>query len=249
MSYKRSRKYKKMKDEPIYDYRRRTSIPDAGESFDLSDFGDDQSQETTPHVPDLPSVTFVCIKDFAPKKKGDIYLHAGDIVSYHMTFTDGMSVGTNHTTGEKGVFPFSYVKRNNFEPEVNRRTSIDSVPFDLPPLAPEGEGRLLFSMVPQDQALEIINNNLTEERRKEYFETGSNHSSTSSFERVSQPSESPSMPRLKKPPSKAMLNWDKLRNNWKDAVKAELQSSFEKWEAKRNQAKFWQLLVDNYRIE
>ncbi|KAJ3257550.1 hypothetical protein HK103_004459 [Boothiomyces macroporosus] len=104
-------------------------------------------------------------------------------------------------------------------------------------------------MVPQDQAIEIINNSLPEERRKEYFETGSNLSSASSFEKISQPSESPAMPRLKKPPSKAMLNWDKLRYNWKDAVKAELQSSFESWEAKRNQAKFWQLLVDNYRIE
>ncbi|KAJ3270173.1 hypothetical protein HDV01_000508 [Terramyces sp. JEL0728] len=250
ISYKRSRKYKKMKDEPnsVYDYRRRQSIPDAEDGFALSEFGDDQSHEAASYIPDLLPVTFVCVKDFTPKKKGDINLHAGDIVSYHMTFTDGMCVGNNHTTGEKGVFPFSYVKSNNFETESNRRSSIDSHGIDLPPLAPEGEGRLLFSMVPQDQAMEIINTSLPEERRKEYFETKSSISSSSSFEKLSLPSDSP-MPRLKKPPSKALLNWDKLRTNWKDAVRVELQTSFEKWEAKRNQAKFWQLLVDNYRIE
>jgi hypothetical protein len=54
---------------------------------------------------------------------------------------------------------------------------------------------------------------------------------------------------LPTPLTRAQKNWSRLRRGWKDAVKAELQTSFDAWETKRNHHAFWRLLVENYRIE
>jgi hypothetical protein len=94
---------------------------------------------------------------------------------------------------------------------------------------------------PPDEALEIVTN-LDPETRIQYFESSLASPSTSS---------------LRSKPSKESLNgkeraafhWSKLRVGWRDAVKAELQSSYDVWAAKRNRNAFWNLMVDNYRID
>jgi hypothetical protein len=48
---------------------------------------------------------------------------------------------------------------------------------------------------------------------------------------------------------RADFHWSMLRTGWRDAVKADLQTSFDAWAAKRNHNAFWRLLIDNYRLD
>ncbi len=95
---------------------------------------------------------------------------------------------------------------------------------------------LLTLSSPPEEALEIISENMSPERRKNYFnglikERDSNESlggSTSSL--------------------RANRNWSRLRTGWKDAVKAELSTSFASWEAQRRRDSFWKMLAENYTL-
>ena len=49
-------------------------------------------------------------------------------------------------------------------------------------------------------------------------------------------------------PSRVNKNWSRLRTGWKDAVKAELSTGFDQWEAQRNRNAFWAMMAANYTL-
>ena len=85
---------------------------------------------------------------------------------------------------------------------------------------------------------------MSSERRKQYFDnllknpsSGNNtpFASNNSLNSVESGSS-----------SRASRNWSRLRVGWKDAVKEELKSSYEAWEAQRNRSNFWKMIAMNY---
>ncbi|KAJ3349514.1 hypothetical protein HDU91_006377 [Kappamyces sp. JEL0680] len=144
------------KDGPVEP--RRFSIPDPSPSFDLAREEVAERIETAGAIPRTPSpeldaspsseqgiTKYVCIKPFTPKKKDDVAMMAGDSITISMTFTDGWAHGNNLTTGSIGMFPISCVALVDAVTPKSASSAADD--FEFPPLAPEGQGRLLFSMV------------------------------------------------------------------------------------------------------
>jgi hypothetical protein len=50
------------------------------------------------------------------------------------------------------------------------------------------------------------------------------------------------------PISKGIVYWEKLRKNWKVAVKNELKSDFTKWEENHKKNAFWRMIAENYKV-
>jgi hypothetical protein len=86
-----------------------------------------------------------CIQDFEPRKIDDVKLEIGDQVNIYMTFTDGWCHGFNITKNTKGIFPIQCIRMETFDQDSIY--SSDSEAYELPPKAPEGSGKLLFSMM------------------------------------------------------------------------------------------------------
>ena len=87
---------------------------------------------------------------------------------------------------------------------------------------------------------------MSPERRKQYFDAllknGNNDTPSSSINSLN--SEGGEEGRG----SRASRNWSRLRVGWKDAVKAELKSSYDSWEANRNRQSFWRMMAENYTL-
>ncbi|KAI9098254.1 hypothetical protein DFS34DRAFT_620142 [Phlyctochytrium arcticum] len=247
----------------------------------LSNFLEDQEGLPSYHV----------VKAYEPRKRDDMRLRVDDMVTISMTFTDGWCHGYNHTQKTMGMFPISAVavldrKNRSQKPAPARFNSgepsppPDSVaPFAPPPSRnntetkrPEqkksgnGGGKLIFSIVPPEQAIEIVAESLTAERRAHYFETllrdakKSNSITSTSPTSPHSPNDSTSSNPLEAQlrasmegasgeESRAKQAWRKLRVNWKDAVREQLQDGYSAWLDRRNQFDIWGFMADSYRLE
>ncbi|KAJ3054379.1 hypothetical protein HK097_001988 [Rhizophlyctis rosea] len=252
----------------------------------------------------LPS--YVAVEDFEPKRRDDMRLRVGDRVTISMTFTDGWCHGYNQTTNAMGMFPISNLaikpkttaarrsttKRSSKGPStpaatpggVTSPTTPESATSGsyFPPQPPADQsqkqkGKLLFSMVPVDQALEIVTSSLSASRRAEYFETllrqttttsSHHHRSTSSISTPTTPHspsplDSPLSPSILSPETEKGLRasmegasgsetrgkqaWRKLRVGWRDAVEAELQEGYRKWVEDRERFDIWGFMAESYK--
>ena len=93
-------------------------------------------------------------------------------------------------------------------------------------------------MIPTTQALDIINS-LPVGRRVQYFEQIGGREDSDTLSETTNLSTS----------SRAKYLWDKLKVNWKDAVKKELDIGFESWSRRQSRNKFWSIIVENYRVD
>ncbi len=125
----------------------------------------------------------------------------------------------------------------------------------LPPRAPIGEGKLLFTMVPPQQALEIIHN-MPAYRRVQYFEQiggaptsgGSSPNlvesgSQTSFGGGDQADELDLDSERERRPSRAALNWQRLRSK---VLETNLEKGYKQWEDGKNRTDYWEVIARNY---
>jgi hypothetical protein len=91
---------------------------------------------------------------------------------------------------------------------------------------------IFISSRPPEEALKIITKSFTVKRRLHYFNDLM----------AAEPMPSPLAL------STASKYWDKLRSNWKEAVKVELSNGYPAWESKHIKNPFWKLIADNYQI-
>ncbi|KAI8818074.1 uncharacterized protein EV422DRAFT_204706 [Fimicolochytrium jonesii] len=77
--------------------------------------------------------TYVVIKDARPRKKDEVGLSVGDVMTISMTFTDGWCHGYNHTTRQVGMFHISSIASSERHlPKALKPLS----PAHSPPLTP-----------------------------------------------------------------------------------------------------------------
>ncbi|KAJ3161810.1 hypothetical protein HDU86_006581 [Geranomyces michiganensis] len=214
---------------------------------------------------DLPA--YKVVTAFTPKRRDDMRLHVGDRVTISMTFTDGVCHGFNHTTRAMGMFPISCVAVPARKPSTVaslRRRANDSTTTLVninstvePPKTPDTstkKGKLLFSMVAPETALEIVAESLSADRRAHYFETllvqeTRSVSGTPTQERSSDPLEAQlraSMEGASGGEPRARQAWRRLRVGWKDAVRKELDVGYEEWVRRRDRFDIWALMAENY---
>ncbi|KND03129.1 uncharacterized protein SPPG_02190 [Spizellomyces punctatus DAOM BR117] len=223
---------------------------------------------------ELPSYTV--IKAFEKRKRDDMILTVGDKVTISMTFTDGWCHGYNHTTHTMGMFPISSVavidrkhskskprQASNEEansPESNSSATLTSpeTPSSVnevhPPTQKPEKGKLLFSMVPPEQAMEIVAESLSAERRAHYFETMLRDAKATPSPKSEEldPLENQlraSMEGAAGQESRAKLAWRKLRVGWKDAVRKQLSDGYDDWLAQKEKFDIWGFMADNYRVD
>lgn len=117
-----------------------------------------------------------------------------------------------------------------------------------------GKGKLLFSMVHPEVAMEIVSESLSAERRAHYFETllRDAKSSPSPKDEQTNPLESQlraSLEGAAGQESKAKLAWRKLRVGWKEAVRRQLADSYDEWLERRERFDIWAFMAENHRID
>ncbi|KAJ3297918.1 hypothetical protein HK104_011378 [Borealophlyctis nickersoniae] len=116
----------------------------------------------------LPS--YVVVQNYKPKKRDELHLTVGEIVTVSMTFTDGWCHGYNCSTLKLGTFPLSAVAVLQAD---SRRSTLTTAEADLQgPTSPSGDPHpIQFTMVAPEQALEVVTKGLSAERRAQYFES------------------------------------------------------------------------------
>ncbi|KAJ3035230.1 hypothetical protein HDV00_004138 [Rhizophlyctis rosea] len=122
----------------------------------------------------LPS--YVVITDFEPRKKDELRLRVGEIVTVSMTFTDGFCHGYNTTTQKLGTFPLASVAvLKTGSPSTSMTTADQDLSSDSPTTPTNTSSPSLhiteYTMVAPEQALEVVTKYLTAERRAAYFES------------------------------------------------------------------------------
>ncbi|KAJ3013104.1 hypothetical protein HKX48_005925 [Thoreauomyces humboldtii] len=169
-------------------------------SFDSSYGQATDPNHAQPHHPAVPSFlsegdvlpAYPVVKAFEPKRRDDMRLRVGEVVTISMTFTDGVCHGYNHTTKAMGMFPISSVAvlggRDNVQTHpiphheqpgstlerTNSQHTLVTVPDadveqgEVKGTAPK-QG-LQYCMVPPAQALELVAASLSADRRAHYFQ-------------------------------------------------------------------------------
>ncbi|KAJ3033598.1 hypothetical protein HDV00_006024 [Rhizophlyctis rosea] len=246
---------------------------------------DDLEAVSGPAGPDLPSAyqnledsvlpSYVAVEDFEPRRRDDMRLRVGDRITISMgTPTPGtpsaQPTATPHGTDATPTTP-SASQTSYFPPQP----PADATQTTTPQQQTGQKSKLLFSMVPVDQALEIVTSSLSASRRAEYFETllrQQTHRSTSSVSSSTGPF-SPTSPHPQSPLDSPLMSpevdqalrasmegaaggetrgkqaWRKLRVGWKDAVKNELQEGYRKWVEDREKFDIWGFMAENYRVD
>ncbi|KAJ3176995.1 hypothetical protein HDU87_004711 [Geranomyces variabilis] len=226
---------------------------------------------------DLPA--YKVVTAFTPKRRDDMRLHVGDRVTISMTFTDGVCHGFNHSTQAMGMFPISCVavparKPTSVASSRGRRGGADSTTTLVDTTTPGDDddngdtnapqrldfssnngkkGKLLFSMVAPETALEIVAESLSADRRAHYFETllVETRGTTPTQERSANPLEAQlraSMEGASGGEPRARQAWRRLRVGWKDAVRKELDVGYEEWVRRRDRFDIWALMAENYGV-
>ncbi|KAI8909890.1 hypothetical protein DFJ77DRAFT_542709 [Powellomyces hirtus] len=216
---------------------------------------------------DLPA--YVVVKPFVPKRRDDMKLEVGDMVTISMVFTDGNVHGFSHSSLSMGVFPLSCLGPAPGQPQrpslLKRATDSMTTLVNTTPAAPANtpqqpppprqrqHEKVMFSMVTPETALDLVAETLTPERRAHYFESLLRDTLASPTP-TSSPSVNPlesqlraSMEGAAGSESRSKQAWRKLRVGWKDAVRKELDQGYDKWmEARRDRFDIWQLMAENY---
>ncbi|KAJ3149073.1 hypothetical protein HDU89_004075 [Geranomyces variabilis] len=243
---------------------------------DSYDAGSAQGSAAWTAQMDLPA--YKVVTAFTPKRRDDMRLHVGDRVTISMTFTDGVCHGFNHTTQAMGMFPISCVavparKPTSVASSRGRRAadssttlvdtntpdndehSDDADPRQRPDVGHNSnkKGKLLFSMVAPETALEIVAESLSADRRAHYFETllVETRGTTPTQERSASPLEAQlraSMEGASGGEPRARQAWRRLRVGWKDAVRKELDVGYEEWVRRRDRFDIWALMAENYGV-
>ncbi|KAJ3054080.1 hypothetical protein HK102_011578, partial [Quaeritorhiza haematococci] len=99
-------------------------------------------------------------------------------------------------------------------------------------------------MVPPEQALEIVSESLSAERRAQYFETLLRTGGVS--DKNVENALKTSMEGAAGDESRAKARWRKLRVGWKELVRQELER---RWAEQPQGFEIWSFLADNYRID
>ncbi|KAJ3281191.1 hypothetical protein HK104_000163 [Borealophlyctis nickersoniae] len=229
----------------------------------------------------LPS--YHVVEDYHPKKRDDMRLRPGDQVTISMPMEYApinrthinLALRLSRMGGAMAIVDpkrrkttrAKSMKRTKTSASTKTTSSSATHPPDvslepaspvspgLPPPVPEGKGKLLFSMVPADQALEIVASSLSAERRAQYFETllrtahsGSSPLTTPTEEKTDLALRA-SMEGAAGEESKGKLGWRKLRVGWKDAVRKELENSHEYWKRQGSKFDIWAFMAENYRMD
>ncbi|KAJ3123432.1 hypothetical protein HK098_001925 [Nowakowskiella sp. JEL0407] len=228
--------------------------------------------------------TYVAVKEYKPVKKDELEVNVGDEITPQLIFIDGMSHGFNKTTNKIGVFPISCLGIQQSRPSSPTFNDVDEINTN------NRATSVSKALIPPDQAIEILSNSLSIERRLHYFQNLLKSSTTNASDPVILQSvntlstqESVVVDPPRSPPTKfeipesaatmagipeslmgrresvqmrAKAAWRMLRNDWRDIVKAELQTRFEESQGERYvplreapQQKFdiWQFVSDNFR--
>ncbi|KAJ3180830.1 hypothetical protein HDU85_003914 [Gaertneriomyces sp. JEL0708] len=212
---------------------------------------------------DLP--TFRVVKSVKSTRKDEMTLEEGDIVMLSMMFTDGWAFGYNHTAKCSGMFPFHAVApTTRTEPVVSQTSPLSSSSSDIhdpnaaglkpkdsacdlsngpglldPPAPPpkDTEHKLLFSLLPPTEAMHVVSDALTDERRRWYFHDTASEGSVSSRDSF-------------EGETRAQRAWGQLRSRWREAVQKQLSDGYEEWLRRREEKGFdiWEFVAESYRI-